>query len=838
MTAIGQDIRQALRLFVRSPRFVAIAIATLALGIGANTAMFSVVNAVLLKPLPFAEPERLMFVRLLTADRDVPGAYRELPVWSYPKYRRFVEDQQAFDDLALFANRTFSIAGDGVPQRVQGEIVTERYPGVLGVNPTLGRTFSYDEANVEGATPVAMIGHALWTERYGADPAIVGRTIEINATPHVVVGVLPPGFTGLSGASQLWVPLATLEPEMLSERWSHSYSLIARRMQGVSEEAAIASVRVTGDRIGAEFLLAGEDAPGSATAASLAASRADADVRRASLVLLGAVGFVLLIACVNLTHLLLARALERRREVAVRVALGASRGRIGRQFFIESILLAAFGALAGLLLARLLLDAAAALLPDPEVFFRTAMAPGAPRIAGAPGLTRIGAEMIGLDAATLLFTLSVTIVTAGLVGIVPAVKASALRPIETLKGAGSAVGSRGRRDFGARATPLIAQIALSLVLLAGAGLMVRSAAALYGTEIGVDAANLVTVSFNLPDASYGSGYDSDRGRAFYAQLMERVRALPGIDSAGMGSCAPISGGCNGTRIEFIEPHREGDGLIGVHWATPDYFATLGLALLEGRGFSDADRAGQPRVVLINEAAARAYWPNESPLGKTVGVWQGGFQEGAEVIGVVADARYREIGAAAAPDVYLPLAQSYRSSMHLFVRSRLPLQSLVNSLSGEVRALDPTLPLAGVKTMETRFGEAMWRTRVGAWLLSAFAGLALLLTAIGIFGVTAQAGAQRTAEIGVRMALGADPRDLLRWMLRQAALVTVAGLAVGVACALALTRLIGAMLYGVKFYDPLTFGAVAALLGLVVLAAAYVPAKRATRVDVLVALRSE
>ena len=557
-------------------------------------------------------------------------------------------------------------------------------------------------------------------------------------------------------------------------------------------------------------------------------------LRRASLLLLGAVGFVLLIACVNLTNLLLAKTIERRREVAIRVALGASRARIGRQLFIESMLLAAFGAVAGLAIADLLLSATAVLLPDPDVFFRSAFAPGPPRIVGAPGLTRIGASMIGLDGSTLLFTFGVTVVTAGLVALLPMLQASSLRPIDALKAAGGAVGSRGRRDFAVRAAPIVAQVALALVLLAGAGLMVRSTLQLQGTALGVDPTGILTVRLELPDASYGT----EQGGAFYDRLLERVRSMAGIESAGFGSCAPVSGLCNQTRVTFVNPQRDDSGLIGMHWATPDYFPTLGIALLEGRNFEVRDRAGRQKVVMINEAAAHAYWPNETPIGKIVAVHQGGFQDGAEVIGVVADARYRAIESAATPDAYVPLAQSYRSRMHLFVRSRLPPESLVNAILREVRDLDPTLPLAEIKTMETRVDNAMWRTRAGAWLLGAFGCLALLLTGIGVFGVMAQSVAQRTPEIGVRMALGAQARDVVRLMLRRAAVVTAAGIGAGLVAALGLTRLLESMLYGVRAYDPLTFGAVALLLASVALLACYLPARRAARVDAVVALRGD
>jgi putative ABC transport system permease protein len=338
----------------------------------------------------------------------------------------------------------------------------------------------------------------------------------------------------------------------------------------------------------------------------------------------------------------------------------------------------------------------------------------------------------------------------------------------------------------------------------------------------------------LPDTSY----DANRGGAFYASLVDKVRALPGVTEASLGSCAPVSGGCNQTYLEFLAPPREGSGLVGMHWATPGYFATLGIPLLEGRNFEDSDRAGRPKVLLINEAAARELWPNESAIGKRIAVYQGGLQDGAEVIGVVANARYRTIESDATADVYVPLAQSYRRNMIMFVRSRLPLESLVPAIAGEVRALDPTLPLSAIKTMDARVADAMWRTRVGAWLFGAFAGLALLLTAIGIYGVMAQSVAQRTAEIGVRVALGAQAGDVVRLMLRRASAATVTGVALGVVFALGLTRLLSSMLYGVRPHDPIAFGVAAALLSGVALLACYLPARRAARVDAVVALRSE
>jgi putative ABC transport system permease protein len=832
-----QDLRYTLRLLGRAPTFTAIAVTTLALGIGANAAIFAVVNAVLLKPLPFADADRLMLVHMSSPDQDNPGTFRE-GVWSYPKYRTFEAAQQIFEEVAFFAGRDIDLSGEGDPQRVRGEVVTDRYPAVLGILPIAGRAFSYDEVHTAGTPPAMLISDGLRVRRFGGDANVVGRTVRVNATPYTIIGVLPPGFRGLSGNADVWVPLAAYEPSQLGQAQSHSYTIVGRRKPDISEATAIAVVQVLGNQVDAAHSGAGSrSGQRSAKANSLYSSRIDADIRRAALLLLGAVGFVLLIACVNLTNLVAAKAMGRRREVAVRVAIGASRGRIVRQFLTEGFLLAGLGALGGLVVATALLGGAAMLLPDSDVFFRSAVSPGRPRITGASGLTRIGASMIGVDRMTLLFTSSVALLTGMLVSLLPAGQASMLRPAEVLKSAGKGTAAGGRW-LDTRALLVTTQIALALVLLVGAGLMIRSAGRLQGTGIGINPERLLTVRVDLPRAAY----DNDRGQAFFAQLIDRVRALPGAQSAALGLCPPVSGGCNDTLLWLPPapgPRQDGsDPVVGIHWVTPDYFATLGVAVLRGRNFTDQDRAGQSRVLLVNETAARTIWPNEDPVGKRVGVGQGGFHVGAEVIGVVSDVRYRAIETAAIADVYVPLAQSYQSRMRLFVRTRLDPAALAPAVAAEIRALDPNLALSEVKTMDERVGDAMWRTRVGAWVLALFAALALLLTAIGVFGVMAQAVAQRTPEIGIRMALGARASDVLALVLGRAAILTVAGIVIGTASALALTRFLGALLYAVEPGDPLTFITVAVLLGVIALVAGYLPARRATRVDAMEALRAE
>ena len=834
MSTVAQDVRYALRWLWRSPGFTAIAVLTLALGLGANTAMFAVVNAVLLKPLPFPDADRLMLVHLLAPDRDVgSGIYNEV-VWSYPKYRTFVDMQQVFDDTALFGRRDFALAGDGEPERLHGEVITERYLNVLGVRPFLGRSFSADEANRDGATPVVLMSHGLWTRRYGTDPGVLERGILLDGIRHLVVGILPRDFRGLNGNIDLWVPLAVTDAWALTEAQSHSYMLVGTRKIGVAEATARAAVRVYGDQIGTTHPTEDRAKPWGASATSLYASRMDVDLKRAALVVFGAVGCVLLIACVNLTNLLVAGAIARQREVAIRVALGAGRGRIARQFAVEGLLLAGLGAFAGLVVASILLTAATNILPDSDVFFRSAVTPGTPRIGGAAGLTRIGAGMIGLDGLTLAFTACLAALTAILVSMLPALQASSLRPAQTLKTAGGTATSRGSRGFGSRGALVAVEIALALVLLSGAGLMLKSAMHLRGTGLGIDATGVLTAGMSLA----GPRYTADTARTFYEQLVDRLRALPGVEAVGLGNCAPVSGGCNATGISFPPRPRTPSGpLVGIYWATPDYFTVLRIPLLQGRQFSERDRAGQLNVALVNESAAKAFWPNGSAIGQKIEVGQG-FREPAEVVGVVADVRYRTIEAAAEPQVYVPLAQSHNRNIRVFVRSSLDGASLVPAIAREVRALDPNLPLVGIKTMEVLVGDAMWRTRVATWLLAAFAGLALLLTAIGLFGVMAQTVAQRTPEFGIRMALGAQRRDVFALVLGRGAIVTSAGLAIGLACSLLLMRGIGALLYGVAPHDPLTFASVALVLGVVSLAACYIPARRATRVDAIVALRNE
>ena len=830
------DLRYAVRLLMRSRGFFAVAVGTLALGIGATTAMFAVVNGVLLRALPFEDPERLTLVHLLRpANEGTPGAMSTM-VWSYPKYRAFSRIQTVFDGTAVVAPREVSLTHVDNPERLRGEIVTDQYFAVLGIHPVRGRTFTAAEANTAGTAAVAVIGEGLWTRRFGSDPGIVGRTMHINGAPYVVVGILPRAFRGLSGRADVWVPFAALEPDALDESsaYSHGYTLVARRKASVSEDAAAAAVPVLGGRVDAIYDDRFSKSPWSATAQTLSSSRIDGGVRRTALMLLAAIGLVLIIACFNLTTLLAAKALGRRREIAIRLALGASRARVARQFIVESIVLASAGAAAGLLVAGALLTAGATLLPDSDTFFQRPGS-GPPALRGASeGLTRVGAAMIGLDLTTVLFTCVVALGCAVLIAMMPALHTSSSRPNEALKGHAAGV---ARSTYG-RAPLVVAQIALTLIVLTGAGLMLKNVWRLQSIGTGVDPDGLLAVRLQLP----GGAYSPVEANAFFSQLTDRVRVIPGIQSVAIGCGVPASGGCGGTSISFGGP-RVGrptgkEPPVALYFISPDYLPTLRIPLLQGRNFDDADRVERPRVVIVNQAAARAFWPGANPIGQIVALGSGDFIKGAEVIGVAPDVQYEAIDSQVQPGVYLPMLQSPRLAMHLIVRSEVDTAALLNALRREVQALDPNLPLADVRTMGDRLSDATWRPRVSTWLLGAFAALALLLTAVGVFGITAEIVTQRTREFAVRLALGAQAGHLLGPLLRRMAVLALAGLAVGTAGALGLTRFVASLLHDVSANDPATFVAAAVLLGIVALAATFVPARRALRVDAMATLKGE
>jgi putative ABC transport system permease protein len=822
---LWSDLRYGLRMLRRSPGFSASAVLTLALGIGANLAIFALVYAVLIRPLPFRDPGELMLVHLLVPDRDAPGVFEKM-VWSYPKYQVLRDRQQVFTRTALFARREWSLTNTGGPERLQGEIVGASYFALLGAETPLGRTFDAAEDR-PGAPPVAVISHQLWQRRFGGDAGVTGKVITLDGAPFTIVGVAPPGFHGLFGLADVWRPLMTTDPSDLVEPFSHSYLLVARRRPGVTAAQADAAVRVLGAQAEAAFSGAPAREQGSATAVTLDAERIDPLLRRAAYVLVGAVGLVLLIACVNLATLTLTRGLARQREVAIRLAIGASRWRVVRQLLTESLLLSVAGTAAGALVAFGSIRAVSSAMPDLSHVLRGQQG----------GLMRVGASMLGVDATLALAAIALAIITAVLFGLLPAYHAARGDLTTAVKSGTAGSSSTGFRGMTLRNGLVVGEVALALVMLVSAGLMVKSLMRLSQTDLGFRPDRLLTFRLQLPDQTY----PPERRLPFTEQLLARLKARPEIESAAFGHCAPVSGGCNGTRALFPDRPPVAPGsepLVGVTWASPDYFTTLGIRLVRGRWFTDRDREGQPKVVVINETAARRFWPNEDPIGKRMGLGQGGFRDGAEVIGVAADVRYDAVETPPGPDAYIPLLQSSRPGGFIFVRSRVPPSALVPIVGHEIASVDRDLPVSDVKTMDERYGEATWRTWTIGSLLSLFAALALVLAVVGIFAVLAQSVAQGTREIGVRMALGAAPGDIRRLVLGRAMSIAGMGVAMGLGGAWFASRLLTRLLYEVEPNDPFVLSALALFLFAVTLVASYVPARRAAHINPLETIRAD
>ncbi|HET7456056.1 MAG TPA: ABC transporter permease [Gemmatimonadaceae bacterium] len=829
--AVRADLRFALHTFRRTPGFTAAAVLTLALGIGANTAIFSAVHTLLLRPLPFPAPERLMKVSLtFPAEHDSPG--NDDVVWSYPKFVVYREAQRSFSDLALYSDRQYTITGGGADaERVDGELAGARYLTTLGVRPSLGRNFAADEDRHAGGPRVALLGDALWRRRFGADPRVIGRSVAVGGQPYTIVGVMPAGFRGLSGRSELWVPVLSQPAEEVDQAWAHSYWVVARLAPGVTPEQAAAEARRLGPAIYRSYPnpVVPTAMPWGATARELDATRVDPLVRRAVLVLFGAVALVLLIACANVANLFLVRAAGRRKEIAVRLSIGAGRGRLVRQLLTESVLLASLGGAAGIAVAWWGVKLLAALAPE------TAL--GAARFSG---LGAVIYTPIRLDATALAFAAALSVATGLIFGLVPALQATRPSLTEALAdGTASASGgtrARGARGISTRALLAAGEVAVAVVLLAGSGLMLRSLDKLLRVHPGFDADHVLTMRVDIPE-SMGGGDSLPNIRD---RLLERVAAMPGVTTASMSDCPPLRGGCNGTVIVFRDRPPAAPGTepsVGIHWATPSWFAAMRIPLRRGRLFDGGDRVDTRKVVLVNETAARRFWPNQDPIGRPVSVGQGGFwTDTAYVVGVVGDVRYGTVDSLPAPDVYLSYAQSPVGRNMLFVRTAGDPLAVVPAVRRALHELSPDAPVHDVKTMAARVADATASARFSTVLLTLFGVVALVLATIGTYGVIAYATAQRTQEIGVRMALGATAGDVTRLVVGQGIAIAAIGGALGLAGAFAATRVLRALLYGVGPSDPVTFVGITAVLAVAVLAANWIPARRAARIDPMVALR--
>ncbi len=797
MDTLLQDLRFGLRMLLRQPAFTTLVVLTLALGIGANTAIFSVVDGVLLRPLPYPAPERLAMVWGKHASIGRETA-------SMPDFLDWREGTPSFANLAAFHFAALNRTGEGEPERLIAMRATANFFQTLGVTLAKGRGFEVGEDR-RGANSVAVLSHGYWTRHFGANPAVLGRSLTLDGVPHTIIGVAPEGFRLVQDA-ELWVPLATDQEQ---GRRADFLRVIGRLAPGATLERAQAELTSVMQRLEQQY--PNTNARWTAEAVSLREELVG-DSRPALLVFMGAVGLVLLIACANVANLMLARAARRQRELAVRAALGASSGRLVRQLLTESVLLALMGGGLGLLLAVWGIDAL--------------------RVARL-GLIPSHVEP-GIDGRVLAFTLVLSVVTGMLFGLAPALRLPDKALDHTLRaGARGLTGGLGLRQL--RGILVLAEVAIALVLLVGAALLLRSFERLQRVEPGFQPEGVLTVRLSLPRTKYP---DDARLEAFSGQLEERVRAAPGVRSAALASTVPLGAGA-GTYDFSIEGRPLADpGLVQdteTFSVSPGYFPTLGIPLKAGRLLESGDGASAPGVAVISEAMARRFWPGQEPLGARLSL---DGERWFTVVGVVGDVRNATLAKEPYPQLYLPFAQMPMSSMYLAVRAAGEPRALVGTLRREVAALDAELPLADIRTMDERLSRSVEQPRVNVLLLGGFAGVALLLAGLGIYGVISQSVAQRTREIGIRMALGARPGDVLRLMIHQGMTPALVGIVLGLVAAGLGSRVLASLLYGVSATDPLSFATVPLFLAAVAFFAAWLPARRATRVDPTEALRQE
>ena len=812
METLLQDVRFGARVLAKHRGFTAVAVVTLALGIGANTAIFSVVNELLLRPLPFRDAGRLVMLW------EVSPAGRRQNSTSRANFRAWREQGASFEGMAAFSDQRLNLSGAGDPEEVSVQLATPELFRVLDVKPALGRALAEEDAGPD-APDVAVLSHGLWQRRFGGDPAVVGRSITLNGTPRTVVGVLPAGFqwhikqrSSTGRPAEIWVPLA-MPTEGVAAR-GRFLSVVARMKPGVTVEQAAAEMKTIAARLeqdapqfnkgfGAEVLPLREQFVG--------------NVRPALLILLGAVGFVLLIACANVANLMLSRAAAREKEIALRTALGASRMRVVRQLLTESLLLALMGSALGLLVAWWGISALVAISPRDVV----------------------NLQGVGLNLTVLGWTLAVSLLTGVIFGIAPALEATRLNLNDTLKEGGKGAGGPGARAGRLRSAFVVAEVALALVLLASAGLLVKSFFRLQKIDTGFETENVLTMVVSLPEGKYG---EERQMVAFFRQVTERLRALPGVRAAGMVNYLPLYGGPGSSTGFTVEgrpapPPGEEPG-TSVRVADAAYFEAMGIPLVRGRHFNEREGAEARRVALVSESMARQHFPGEDPVGKRISVDMFEQPTPTEIVGVVGDVRYDSLTDEAVPTVYFPHPDLAYPFMTLVIRTAGDPSEVAAAARREVRAVDPEQAVADVRTMNQVMADTVGRARFNTLLFGLFAGLATLLAAVGIFGVMNYSVALRTREIGLRMALGAQPRRVLMLILRQGMFLTLVGVGLGLVGALTLTRVMSSLLFGVEATDPATFAAIVVLLTLVSLLACYVPARRATRVDPLNALRYE
>jgi putative ABC transport system permease protein len=824
MGTLWQDIRHGVRVLLRSPGFTLVAVLSLALGIGANTTIFTVINAVLLNPLPVRDISRLVELDTIDTKTHVGFANAEKLGMSFPNFQDYQRQDEVFSGLAAIIPIPLTWSNGAEPRQVNGNLVSANYFDVLGLKHASGRFFLSGEDTKLSGNNVAVISYAFWANKLGSDPAVIGKDLRLNAMPYTIIGVAPRGFKGtftFAGAEQIWIP-TSMYPQVLSGFFKDFFNdrrflttvVVGRLKPGIAPGQAEASLRTVARHLEQEYP---KDNSGRSVALTPLAEAAVGVNQHDQLALAGAVmmtvvGLVLLIACVNLANLLLARAAKREKEMGLRAALGASRNRLMRQMLTECMILSLLGGTVGLLLAY----AGRGVLWS----FR-------------PPFIQQNDIELSLDAHVLLFTLGIAVLTGVLFGVAPAIKASVPNLMETLKigGRGGSIGW-GRNNL--RSLLVVSEIALSLVALVGAGLFLRSMRDAQKLDPGFESRNLFVMNVDLGALHYEEG----RGQQFFRSAIERADAVPGVQAATIASNAPLGGGL--ARTVFPEGQDESTGYRGTLTqtddVTPGYFQTLRIPLLRGRVFTQADRKETSPVAVINEAMVRRFWPDEDPIGKRFHFF--GDPTLIEVVGIVRNTVINAIGEPPVLVAYLPITQAYSPAVTIQVRTSGRPEPVISGVREQIQQLDNNLAITGVQTIGEVMDQGLWAPRMGAALLGLFGGLALILAALGVYGVLSYSVNQQTREIGIRMAMGADRRNVLGLVVGQGLKLAAIGVVAGVVIALLLARQLSSLLFGVNAYDPLTFLSVATILMVVAFFACYIPALRATRVDPLTALRYE
>ena len=809
LQTLWQDLRFGARMLHKNLGFSVAAILTLALGIGANTAIFTVTSAMLLKPLPYRDARELMLLgtqRKGNSDGGGPGSI------SLNRYEQIRDHNHSFSGVAVFAQDSFNLTGRGEPQQVLAARVSANFLSLLGLAPQAGRSFADAEGQPEGK-PVIMISDSLWHTRFGGDPQAVGQTINLDSTPYTIIGVLPPGIQfPFLGPAEVWTP----------RYFEHSLFTTQRLRMGVGYLTAVTRLRPSStvrsaaaemDVLNQQYIQENPKAPDGGPAVSMVAGNLQeltvANLRTGLLILSGAVGLVLLIACANVASLLLSRSLARRKEIAVRTALGAARKVIVRQLLTESVLLAAIAGMLGLGLG----------------------------LAATRSLTTLGQSNlpqgipIGMDARVLLFTLAISVLTGVIFGIFPALQLSHTDVNSTLRDQGRSTGSRSGVLL--KSLLVIGQVCITLLLLIGAGLLGRSFESLVNVDPGFDPRNVLTMNVSLPTVKYA---DAQKQITFFDELLRRVSALPGVKSAAISAALPLTP----KRITPVLPEGQPEvplaerPFIIIEATSPKFFETMRIPVRGGRAFSDADSAESPKVLVVNEALARRYWPGQNAVGKHILI--GRQPAPAEIVGVAADARNNGLATEAQPQIYLPFPQIPWGNMNLVVRTATDPHSMISAVRGQVASIDADQPVTAVRTVDELMDGSRAQPRFTMLLLGTFSAVALVLAVVGIYGVLTYSVTQRWQELGIRLALGAERSDILRLVVGQGLILTLAGTALGLIAALVLTRVMGSLLYKVGARDLTTFALAPLVFIVIALIASYMPARRAMRVDPTEALR--